>query len=120
MKKFTIGLVLAIMMVFSLSAENKILKSKTVSSIFGEADVGITSIDDDDNITYAVRWVDLDGNDIVNVYHCSSLVKAFNVWNMTHYEIQKISHLIDEHVNAVEDDTLYLYKEYSVNTNADE
>ena len=119
MKKFIISLVLAAMMVFSLSAEVKTLKERTVSGVFNDTNVTLLSIDeDDDNITYVVRREDLDGSDIVNVYYCSSLVEAFNVWNMSRYEIQKNSHLIEEFTNTTKNGTLYLYKVYLVNINA--
>jgi len=106
MKRFVVGLVLAVMVVFSLSADeivdlssadytNKFLKERNVSNLFeGYATVVLCESDSSLFIggpIYDVEWWMDDGSDVVYVYRCDSLEQAFNVWYRSQDWVQRIS-----------------------------
>lgn len=107
MRKFAIGLVLAAMMVFSLSADETLKERHVNNSYEGQATVFLnyTPGPEPDGCDYSVIWWMDDGSDVLNIYYCppgTSLEQAFKVWNMNRYEIESIRKLF--HEEAVKDD----------------
>ena len=115
MRKFIIGLVLAIMAVFSLSAEEYLKKRHVEGSIFdGPAEVLLFSDEVEVGTHYVVAWFEQDGSDIINAYDCDySIEHAFNVWLMSRDEIESKRQIYDEYVEEI-DGNLYLIRNYEL------
>jgi len=113
MRKIVIGLVLAVMAVFSLSAFETLKERHVDNAYEGRADVILGSRTRTDGVSYRVIWKHLNGSDVLDYYDFSSLEQAFNVWNMNWFEICDARQLY--HEDAVEvNGTLYLIKYYEI------
>lgn len=103
MSKFVIGLVLAFMAVFSLSAD-EVIKARKVTNIRdGRAIIMLTQDAKNPNL-YGVIWSNLEnvyGKEEITLeeaYFCGSLTRALKVFNMNRTQLEKKRKLFGEEV----------------------
>ena len=117
MKRFVIGLVLVVMAVFSLSADETLKQRRVNNAYEGRADVFLNkTVDPGKEPYYSVIWWMDDGTDVVHCYDCASLEQAFNVWSMDRYELESVSQMFGEETYMDDKFGLLLLKYYRIKT----
>ena len=105
MKKLVIGLVLVVMAVFSLSAD-EVIKARTVTNIRDGRAIILLVQDAISPDLYFVVWNNLENvygkeqTTLEEVYYCDSLTNALKVFNMDRTQLEKKRKFLGEEASS--------------------